>query len=555
MTKTITCMVGTLLAGLLPTMVMGQDIAAISAKYKALECASPTVGTTWAILDRDGANRPAEPYLSSLGQGEGGTGMVTSPPFVIAGDAITFTIRGHDGQTGERGENYIALVDARKGKTLIKTMAPGDDASKERSWDVSKLEGMEVRIEVHDGNSGGAFGWLGVGQIDASPAMKVDFRKGIPEGWERPQRKADVRYELLAAGVPFERNANVFTLIPKSGSVELPCGFAAERLFFLGCTVSGGKPLATCGGIEIHYRSGSPDVFPLICGFTLDGRHKLLSPSKAIFHASADPYQHYLVIEPGDEVIEKIRLVAQPDRAPIPRITAITCETTAKNERLMSLPASTPSAEKAARISSHGISADSPKLGPIMEEIRAAHNMPSAAAASKVSFRKHTLDRAFRSEGVALADFNGDGRLDIAAGNVYYAGPDWKMIPMFEEPQEFNRDGYSDAFLCFDEDVNHNGATDLIAVGFPGRQTHWLENPGKSGGVWKKHLAIAQTGNESPLYVDVDRDGRRTALCQWWQMCVGPAGERPNAALGHSCHFGPRRTGSRSWPGCGRRQP
>ncbi len=135
--------------------------------------------------------------------------------------------------------------------------------------------------------------------------------------------------------------------------------------------------------------------------------------------------------------------------------------------------------------------------------------MPSAAAATTISFRKYKLDGAFRSEGVAVADFNGDGQLDIAAGNVYYAGPDWRMHPILGEPKEFNRNGYSDAFLCFAEDVNRDGAMDLIVVGSPGQGTHWLENPGKVGGAWKKHLAVASTGNESPAYVDLDADGRR----------------------------------------------
>ncbi len=509
MMKKTTRVAAALLGAVLPVVAAGQETAAVSPKYKALKCRPPTLGTTWAIVERDGANRPVEPYLSSLGQGESGTGVATSPPFRIAGEKITFTVRGHDGQGGGRGENYVALVDVRKGRTLMKTMAPGDDALKERSWDVGRLKGMEVRIEIHDRHGGGAFAWLGVQRIDASPAMKVDFRGGIPEGWDLSQRKAIVRYETLTGGVPFKRNTAAFTLFSKTGSSEILCGFPARRIFFLGCTVAGGKALKTYGGIEIHYRTGSPEVFPLMCGFTLDGRHKLLSRSMAMYlHASSDPFQHLLAIAPRDEVIEKIRLVADPNRGPIPRITAITCETTAQSDRLTALPDVAPSTVEAAWIHSHSISTRHPGLGPVMETIRRVHRLP-AAATSKVRFRRHKLDGAFRSEGVAVADFNGDGRLDIAAGNVYYAGPDWKMVPMLGEPKQFNRYGYSDAFLCFAEDVDRDRATDLIVVGFPGQQTHWLQNPGKAGGAWKKHLAVVRTGNESPTYVDVDGDGRR----------------------------------------------
>jgi len=39
------------------------------------------------------------------------------------------------------------------------------------------------------------------------------------------------------------------------------------------------------------------------------------------------------------------------------------------------------------------------------------------------TFRKVILDGAFRSEGVALADVDRDGRMDVMAGNAWYAAP------------------------------------------------------------------------------------------------------------------------------------
>lgn len=125
------------------------------------------------------------------------------------------------------------------------------------------------------------------------------------------------------------------------------------------------------------------------------------------------------------------------------------------------------------------------------------------------SFGRHPLDAAFRSEGVAVADFNRDGELDIAAGGVYYAGPDWKMHSLLPEPREFDPHGYSEAFLCFAEDLNRDGWTDLIVVGFPGAETAWFENPGPAEGPWPRHLAIPQTGSESPIWTDVEGDGRK----------------------------------------------
>lgn len=350
--------------------------------YYALECPLPTATSTWEILDRDGANRQVPLYLSSLGQGESGTGVISSPPFVVATDAITFTICGHDGQAGGRGENYIALVDARKGNVLLRTPPPQNDAMHERRWDVRPWRGQQVRVEIHDGNSTRAYAWLGVGSIDAGESLRVDFRKGIPDGWLRSERAAQAEYEVLSGPVPFRRNRSVYSLVPKSGSVEILCGFAAERIFFLGCTVAGGKPAETYGSIEIHYRSGPPEVFPLVCGFTLEAQHRLLSRSAAMYlHPTVDPFQYCLAVAPRDEVIEKISLSANPAHPAIPRITAITCATSSQSERLTPLPAANLSPEERAWLESHTVTAHLPDRKAILDTIRKAHRLPPGEGA------------------------------------------------------------------------------------------------------------------------------------------------------------------------------
>lgn len=134
---------------------------------------------------------------------------------------------------------------------------------------------------------------------------------------------------------------------------------------------------------------------------------------------------------------------------------------------------------------------------------------PCPSGPTPVHFKRTQVDAAFRSEGVAVADFNNDGKLDLATGTMLYLGPDWKPQPMLGAPKEYKQEGYSQEFYCFAEDINKDGWLDLIVIGFPGQQTRWLENPGKAGGAWKEHLAIAKTGNESPDWVDIDKDGRK----------------------------------------------
>ncbi len=132
--------------------------------------------------------------------------------------------------------------------------------------------------------------------------------------------------------------------------------------------------------------------------------------------------------------------------------------------------------------------------------------------ASNITWKKTQLDPKFRSEGVAVGDFNNDGKLDVAAGSVYYAAPDWKMVSILEKPEEFDPNRYSVSFCDFAEDVNGDGRSDLIVVDFPGKQTWWFEQPEKPGTPWTRHQCTPITNNESPSYLDIDGDGKRELL-------------------------------------------
>ncbi len=367
--------IATLLGDFLALVALADSTAAAQT-YKGLKYSPSPSSGTWAILERDGANRQVPRYLSSLGGGEAGMGVIASPPFRISVDKIALTICGHDGLSGGQNKNFVALIDSRKGLTLHKTTAPGNDAVQERSWDVAKLRGREVRIEVHDGDSGGAFAWLGVGRIDAGDPLRVDFRSGLPKDWITKVQPNRDRPEVLRDGIPFLRHASQYTLVPALGTREIPCGFTAQRLFFLGGTAANGRPLEVCGLIDVVYRDGARDSFPLMVGYTLDLAGKMLSKSKAIYlHESADPFQHYLVIAPRADIIDKIVFRPAPDHAALPRITAVTCQTQAESENLEALPDGKLGAEEEAWTKSHTIRASSPEMKQITAEIRRAHKM------------------------------------------------------------------------------------------------------------------------------------------------------------------------------------
>ena len=49
-----------------------------------------------------------------------------------------------------------------------------------------------------------------------------------------------------------------------------------------------------------------------------------------------------------------------------------------------------------------------------------------AAAQKKIGWKKTVLDAKFRSEGVAVADVNKDGKIVVLNGEYWYEAPDWK---------------------------------------------------------------------------------------------------------------------------------
>src|SRR5579862_5780349 len=128
-------------------------------------------------------------------------------------------------------------------------------------------------------------------------------------------------------------------------------------------------------------------------------------------------------------------------------------------------------------------------------------------------FIKHIISSEFISEGVALADVNRDGKIDIIAGAYWFEAPDWKRHEITTPQVFFPKTGYSNSFLNFSLDVNMDGWPDQIRISLPGEEAVWYENPGNSSDHWRMHPILSNCGNESPAFVDVDGDGRPDLIC------------------------------------------
>jgi len=123
------------------------------------------------------------------------------------------------------------------------------------------------------------------------------------------------------------------------------------------------------------------------------------------------------------------------------------------------------------------------------------------------TFQRTQLTSTFYSEGVAVADINRDGALDIISGPYWYAGPDFHQKFAYYPPVAFDPIGWSNNFLTFVYDFNQDGWPDILVINFPGKDASWFENPQGRDQFWLKHQVIDVVAAESPAFVDVNGDG------------------------------------------------
>lgn len=143
-------------------------------------------------------------------------------------------------------------------------------------------------------------------------------------------------------------------------------------------------------------------------------------------------------------------------------------------------------------------------------------NRGMSQATEAGGWRKTQIDPRFRSEGVAVADVDRDGDVDVLVGELWYEAPDWQaheVAPVGDYGDGAN--SYSQAFVCFADDVNQDDWPDLIVIGFPGEACHWYENPRGVERHWPRHMICTSACNESPAYVDLCGTGRKGLLMGW----------------------------------------
>src|SRR5262245_14087486 len=150
------------------------------------------------------------------------------------------------------------------------------------------------------------------------------------------------------------------------------------------------------------------------------------------------------------------------------------------------------------------------------------------------AFKRIQLHDQFWSEGATYGDFNRDGRQDVVAGPWWWEGPDFKArheiypasatfelklgpltsvkVPGFHGA--LGRDNfYADNFFAFARDFDGDGWTDVLVIGFPGKDASWFRNPRGEDRHWQRHQVFDQVDNESPTFADITGDGKPELVC------------------------------------------
>lgn len=157
----------------------------------------------------------------------------------------------------------------------------------------------------------------------------------------------------------------------------------------------------------------------------------------------------------------------------------------------------------------------------------------AAAASASLPFTQHRLG-SFRSEAVCVADFNGDGKLDVLAGAYLYLAPEGKPVKVrtLSGSVDDQGKGYHDDFANLPLDVDGDGRLDVVTCGWFSQSVKWYRNTLGQEGDWPLMQEEKNGNYEAAQLCDIDGDGQAneilpaTVTTEWFEVGKLPSGQR-----------------------------
>lgn len=127
----------------------------------------PPSANPWVVQRRQCSDGKSADLLCSLPHGESLTGVLRSKEFT-APATMTFWMAGHDGfpESPLQGKNFVRLRDGESHDVLFTAPAPRQDIARKITWDLAKIAGQQVYVELVDGDTAGAYAWLAAGRFE-----------------------------------------------------------------------------------------------------------------------------------------------------------------------------------------------------------------------------------------------------------------------------------------------------------------------------------------------------------------------------------------------------